>query len=74
MKLCTRVLTSDGEVRELDEHERNRILETEIIDNFAKKGLKTLAYAYKDMDSDHWENLQAENNNFVNEKDREIVE
>lgn len=46
----------------------------EIIGNFAKNGLRTFAYAYKDIDSDHWEDLQANNNNFIEEKDRYIVE
>lgn len=40
----------------------------------AKQGLRTLAYAYKDLDSDEWERLQAANNNFENESDRYIVE
>lgn len=40
----------------------------------ARKGLRTLLYAYKDMDSDHWEDLQAQNNNFVSESDRYIIE
>lgn len=40
----------------------------------AKFGLRTIVYAYKDMDSDHWENLQAQNNNFANESDRYVIE
>jgi len=40
----------------------------------ARFGLRTLVYAYKDMDSDHWENLQAQNNNFANESDRYVIE
>ena len=31
-------------------------------------------YAYRDLDSDHWEDLQAEHNNFVKESDRDIIE
>ena len=74
MGFCTRILTASGEIVTLDEQERSRILEEEILSAFAKKGLRTLVYAFKDIDSDHWEDLQAENNNFVNESDREIVE
>jgi magnesium-transporting ATPase (P-type) len=56
---CTKALSTDGEVMELDESERQRILNEEILEAFAKKGLRTILYAYKDMDSDHWEDLQA---------------
>jgi magnesium-transporting ATPase (P-type) len=43
----------------MDESERQRVLNEEIIEPFAKKGLRTLLYAYKDIDSDYWEELQA---------------
>ncbi len=53
MKYCTKILTQDGETAELDENERQRILDDEIIGNFAtKSGLRTFAYAYKDIDSE----------------------
>ena len=74
LPLCTSTLTEDGEVRTLGLGEGERILENEIIDSFAKKGLRTLVYAYKDIDSDLWETKQADYNNFANERDREIVE
>ena len=71
---CTKILSSDGETIELDESERQRVLNDEILEAFAKKGLRTILYAYKDMDSDHWEDLQAQNNNFAAESDRFIIE
>jgi magnesium-transporting ATPase (P-type) len=37
--------------------ENTRILNDEIIGNYAKSGLRTLVYAYKDIDSDEWERL-----------------
>lgn len=75
MNYCTKVLTQDGETVDLDENERQRILDEEIIGNFARKsGFRTFVYAYKDIDSDEWEDLQRENNNFARESDREIVE
>lgn len=74
IQYCTKILTADGEEREIDENEREQILQDEIIDAFAKKGLRTILYAYKDMDSDYWEELQAQNNNFANESDRYIIE
>lgn len=63
-----------GETEELDEKRIKHILETKIIEKYSKEGLRTFMYAYKDIDSDYWETLQAENNNFANEEDRGIVE
>jgi calcium-translocating P-type ATPase len=57
LKFCNKILTSDGDEAVLDEHERTRILEDEVIGHFAKNGLRTIVYAYKDIDSDHWEDL-----------------
>lgn len=74
MRYCNSRLDENGNTVSLSHDENNRILNEEIIDQFAKKGLRTFVYAYKDIDSDIWEGLQADNNNFVNEKDREIVE
>jgi Ca2+-transporting ATPase len=67
-------MNADGENQLLDEDEKRRILNEEIIDSMAKHGLRTLAYAYKDMDSDGWEYLQAQNNNFAKEEDRYVIE
>lgn len=59
----------------MNEEKRYNILESEIILHYAKSfALRTFAYAYKDINSDDWEALQAQNNNFVNEEDRYIVE
>ena len=55
LPLCTSTFTQDGEIRTLGLGETERILDQEIIDPFAKKGLRTLVYAYKDIDSDLWE-------------------
>jgi magnesium-transporting ATPase (P-type) len=57
MKYCTKILGTDGDTRSLDEDEKTQILETEVIENMAKFGLRTIIYAYKDMDSDYWEEL-----------------
>jgi len=74
MRFCTKSINQYGEESDLDQHEKARILQDEIIGNYARAGLRTFAYAYKDIDSDHWEDLQANNNNFISEKDRFIVE
>lgn len=55
MKYCTKTFNEDGEIRDFEDGEADRILNNEIIDSFAKKGLRTFAYAYKDIDSDLWE-------------------
>lgn len=74
IKHCTKIMQADSDVRPIDEDERTHILEGEIVEKMAKFGLRTILYAYKDMDSDHWEHLQAQNNNFANESDRYIIE
>lgn len=54
---------------------RNVILNKTLIDEFAGSlGYRTFAYAYKDINSDYWESLQANYSNFVNEEDRTVVE
>lgn len=67
MPFCTKQLGADGDDEYLDSSENTRILEDEIIDNFAKKGLRTIVYAYKDIDTEEWEQLQTDNNNFESE-------
>jgi P-type Ca2+ transporter type 2C len=48
--------------------------------NLGKKGIhekhsyRCFAYAYKDIDSDQWETMQKEYNNFQKEEDRELIE
>lgn len=74
LPFCTQVLTSNGGAEYLDSNENSRILDHEIIEAYAKKGLRTLAFAYKDIDVNEWESLQEQHNNFENEKDREILE
>jgi magnesium-transporting ATPase (P-type) len=57
IKSCNNVLDADGQIKKLDEDEKQRILSVEIEEAMAKQGLRTLVYAYKDMDSDAWEYL-----------------
>jgi Ca2+-transporting ATPase len=57
MPFCTQRLTENGGSEYLDSEENTRILDEEIIGKFAKKGLRTLVYAYKDIDVDEWERL-----------------
>jgi magnesium-transporting ATPase (P-type) len=59
LKFCTKKLNDNGEAIEWSDDQKQRYLNDEVIDTFAKKGLRTFLYAYKDIDSDHWEHLQA---------------
>lgn len=74
LKFCTKKLNDDGSASEMSEDQKQRYLNDEVIDQFAKRGLRTFLYAYKDIDSDHWEYLQAQHNNFAKESDRDIIE
>jgi magnesium-transporting ATPase (P-type) len=40
----------------------------------AAKGLRTLVFAYREYDIDEWNQLETENNNFINEADRGVLE
>ena len=74
LPLCNFYLDSMGSINHLDERKNMDVLNRQILENYAKSGLRTLVYAYKDMNSDEWENLQVENRNFILEEDRYIVE
>ena len=74
-KFCTKILNAQGEPVDVDSEEMERLVDTEITQNLCKKyGLRCLAYAYKDLDSNQWEDLQATHNNFSKESDRDIIE
>jgi magnesium-transporting ATPase (P-type) len=74
IKYCNKKLSEDGTAYDLSEEEKLRYINEEVVEQFAKRGLRTFLYAYKDIDSDHWEYLQAQNNNFAKESDRDIIE
>ena len=54
--------------------ENDRILEEEVFEKFAKHGLRTIAYAYKDISVDEWEEIKNEHNNLEGEEDRAKLE
>jgi len=75
LPLCTRMLKIDGTEDEITKEQNTNILNHEIIGNMARTyGYRTFAYAYKDIDSETWEDLQGEHDNFVDEAKRVIVE
>lgn len=49
-------------------------MEQEIINKCCKKGLKAIAYAYKDISYYDWDFLRKNHNNFLTEKDRHLLE
>lgn len=51
-----------------------RVLEMEIIGKCCKKGLKAIAYAYKDISYYDWDFVKKSHNNFTTEKDRLLLE
>lgn len=72
---CNRFKMGNNSDADFNHEFKRQVLNESIIGAYAKgRGYRTFAYAYKDMDSDEWERLQAEHNNFVREEDREIVE
>lgn len=74
MTHCTKILNQSGEHEYLHEAKRDVILKDSIITKYSCAGYRSFVYAYKDINSDDWENLQAEHNNFIIESDRFIVE
>ena len=71
--LCTKILTTDGEL-ELTEDKRADIINTSVVKQFADKTYRTLLVAYNDYDEATWEQLKAENNDFKEVEDREKLE
>ena len=54
--------------------EQVRVLESEVIGKCCKKGLKTIAYAYKDISYYDWEFIKKKHNNYETERDRLSLE
>lgn len=75
LPMCTSQMDENGEPESIDESERDRILNTEILDKFAKSNsLRTIAFAEKKIPTEEYANIKAENNEFINEEDRQILE
>jgi magnesium-transporting ATPase (P-type) len=41
---------------------------------FTSKGLRTIAFAYKDYDWNEYQQMKSQNNDFKTEADREVLE
>lgn len=57
----------------MNAQKRNSIV-NDVVNGFAKKAMRTLLVAYKDYSIAEYEKLKAQNGNFENENDREVLE
>lgn len=74
MPFCTQQVLNDGEVADLSNSEGERILNNVITGQYARKGLRTFLYAYKDIQLSDWEDLKEEHNGFKSEESRYCLE
>jgi len=74
LPMCLAQLSETGYESSMSLEEQVRVLEMEIIGKCAKKGLKTIAYAYKDISYYEWDLLKKNQNMFSTEKDRLYLE
>ena len=78
---CTHTFTNDlDDTLKLTDDLKKQVLDRIYNLDLNKKGnhdkhtYRCFAYAYKDIDSDKWEEMQKEYNNFQKEEDRELIE
>ena len=71
---CTRTFGLDGNNAPLTDWQLNYILNDIVSKEFTTKGYRAMAFAYKDMNIEEFQNLKKESNNFQNEQDREALE
>jgi magnesium-transporting ATPase (P-type) len=71
---CTKTFDVNGQRINFTDEEQNYIYTSVIYENFTSKGYRTLAFAYKDMTLDEFNDQRANSNNFENDSDRESLE
>lgn len=71
---CSRTYHIDGKVIPLDDTQANYILNDILIQKFTTAGYRTLAFAYKDMSLEDFQQLKEQYNNFSSEEDRNVLE
>ena len=64
----------DGNAVNLKDEELNYIMNDILDTKFTSKGLRAIAFAYKDMNLKEFENLKNECNDFRDENDRASLE
>ena len=71
---CENQLDSICDCVPLASHDIDRILDETVTEAIAKKGMKSVAIAYKDVDADEFAQLKADNGNFESEETRVALE
>ena len=71
---CTKTFDVNGQRINFTDEEQNYIYTSVIYENFTSKGYRTIAFAYKDMTLDEFNEQKANSNNFENDSDRESLE
>jgi len=71
---CTRTYDVDGKTIPMSNEQLNYVMQDILHQKFATQGLRTLAFAYKDISIDDFERLKSSYNNFTTEADREVLE
>jgi magnesium-transporting ATPase (P-type) len=71
---CVKTFDIDGSKIMMSDEQLGYILQNIVSEQFTSKGLRTLAFAYKDMSFQEFNNLRNECNNFKEEADREALE
>lgn len=74
LQYVTKMFDKNGKVVSIDESKKKEITKKIITDTFAVKAYRTLLIAYADYSWEEYLRLKSANNNFQNEKDREVLE
>lgn len=71
---CVKTFAVDGSKSHLTDEEINYISQDVIYKQFTSKGLRTLAFGYKDMSLDEFNDIKERCNGFAEEQDRDVLE
>ena len=73
-KYVSEIIDTNGNRIKLTEGKKEEIMKKIVIDTFAKKAFRTLLVAYSEFSIDEYKRLEAANNQFASESDREVLE
>lgn len=68
------MIDTNGNQVKLSEGKKEEIMKKIVTDTFAKKAFRTLLVAYREYSIDEYKHLEAANNQFSSESDREALE
>lgn len=71
---CDKYIDESGEAAALDEEKKKDIIDNVVVEQFAKKALRTILVAYCDYTREEFDAMRGDNNNFATENDREVME